>query len=159
MNLSSPTSRSIPPLQSYMHPTVVSSTSHHSSILQSAYSGSTPNKYEINGSNSNHHHHHHHPHQHHLNNSSSSVGSGGYNLHSSSNNNSPQSSYANSSVKSETTSSSQHNYDYMNNCLQNSYFGSTFPSLPPNTAHVTSDLAGYHHQHNVIQAAKLMATS
>jgi hypothetical protein len=48
------------------------------------------------------------------------------------------------------------NYDYMSNCIQNSYFGGTF--LPNSSAH-HSDLSGYHHQHNVIQAAKLMATS
>jgi hypothetical protein len=49
------------------------------------------------------------------------------------------------------------NYDYMSNCIQNGYFGGTF-GLPNGTAH-HSDLSGYHHQHNVIQAAKLMATS
>ncbi|KAG5680914.1 hypothetical protein PVAND_010392 [Polypedilum vanderplanki] len=49
------------------------------------------------------------------------------------------------------------NYDYMSNCIQNGYFGGTF-GLPNGTAHHT-DLSGYHHQHNVIQAAKLMATS
>lgn len=67
-----------------------------------------------------------------------------------------QSAYCNS-VKSETNSS---NYDYMNSCIQSSYFGGSFSSLgAPASAHVSSDLAGYHHQHNVIQAAKLMASS
>ncbi|XP_058449477.1 GATA-binding factor A isoform X2 [Malaya genurostris] len=72
--------------------------------------------------------------------------------------------------------------DYMNNCLQSGYFGGTFGSLhSPHSAAVggavngalshghhhhhhhhhstAADLAGYHHQHNVIQAAKLMASS
>lgn len=53
------------------------------------------------------------------------------------------------------------NYDYMNSCLQNSYFGGTFSPLgaTSNAHHMGTDLSGYHHQHNVIQAAKLMATS
>lgn len=42
--------------------------------------------------------------------------------------------------------------DYMNNCIQSGYFGGSFHGSGP-------DLSGYHHQHNVIQAAKLMATS
>lgn len=46
------------------------------------------------------------------------------------------------------------NYDYMSNCIQNGYFGGSFHGSGPH-----SDLSGYHHQHNVIQAAKLMATS
>lgn len=58
-------------------------------------------------------------------------------------------------VKSESTPS----YDYMNNCLQSGYFGGTFSALNPGSAHAPTDLAGYHHQHNVIQAAKLMASS
>jgi hypothetical protein len=49
------------------------------------------------------------------------------------------------------------NYDYMSNCIQNGYFGGTF-GLANGSAH-HGDLSGYHHQHNVIQAAKLMATS
>jgi hypothetical protein len=48
------------------------------------------------------------------------------------------------------------NYDYMSNCIQNGYFGLT-NSINSTPHH--SDLSGYHHQHNVIQAAKLMATS
>lgn len=60
-------------------------------------------------------------------------------------------------IKSETNHT---NYDYMNNCLQNSYFGSTFGSLAASAGtHTPTDLAGYHHQHNVIQSAKLMASS
>lgn len=92
-----------------------------------------------------HHHHHHHSPSltHQVATSASSGGSlGGY------------------SVKSETNST---NYDYVNNC----YFGSSFGALSGSPAtsagmHGTtaSDMAGvYHHQHNVIQAAKLMATS
>lgn len=64
------------------------------------------------------------------------------------------------SVKSEANASS---FDYMNNCLQNGYFNGSFGALsgtaPTTTSHSVADLAGYHHQHNVIQAAKLMATS
>lgn len=63
-------------------------------------------------------------------------------------------------VKSETNAA---NYDYMNSCLQSGYFNSSFGSLGGTasaaTTHSVADLAGYHHQHNVIQAAKLMATS
>jgi GATA-binding protein 4 len=46
------------------------------------------------------------------------------------------------------------NYDYMSNCIQNGYFAGSFHGSTPH-----ADLSGYHHQHNVIQAAKLMATS
>ncbi|XP_013098264.1 GATA-binding factor A isoform X3 [Stomoxys calcitrans] len=92
-----------------------------------------------------HHHHHHSPSSlsHQVGTSASSGGSlGGY------------------SVKSETNAT---NYDYVNNC----YFGSSFGALsgsPATSAGMhgatASDMAGvYHHQHNVIQAAKLMATS
>ncbi|XP_058974157.1 GATA-binding factor A isoform X2 [Musca domestica] len=91
-----------------------------------------------------HHHHHHSPSlSHQVATSPSSGGSlGGY------------------SVKSENNST---NYDYVNNC----YFGSSFGALsgsPASSAGMhgatASDMAGvYHHQHNVIQAAKLMATS
>lgn len=58
-------------------------------------------------------------------------------------------------VKSESYSS---NYDYMNNC----YFGGNFGALSVAAASAGTgapELAGYHHQHNVIQAAKLMASS
>lgn len=73
-------------------------------------------------------------------------------------------------VKSETPTSSAPNYDYMSSQC---YFGGS--SVPVSSAasgfagssagvipspHATGgDLAGYHHQHNVIQAAKLMASS
>lgn len=62
-------------------------------------------------------------------------------------------------VKSESSTPSS--YDYMNNCLQSGYFGGTFSALANHSAggHTPTDLAGYHHQHNVIQAAKLMASS
>ncbi|XP_055699267.1 GATA-binding factor A [Phlebotomus papatasi] len=61
-------------------------------------------------------------------------------------------------VKTETPPM---NYDYMNNCIQSGYFGGSFGAhLPsPQATHGTTELAGYHHQHNVIQAAKLMASS
>ncbi|XP_064554752.1 GATA-binding factor A isoform X1 [Drosophila montana] len=60
-------------------------------------------------------------------------------------------------VKTEATAT---NYDYVNNC----YFGASFGALGGAASSAmaggaTGDLAGYHHQHNVIQAAKLMATS
>lgn len=72
-------------------------------------------------------------------------------------------------VKSETPGGATPNYDYMGQC----YFGggsvpassSAGPAFGGNStgaiasAHVSGDLAGYHHQHNVIQAAKLMASS
>lgn len=91
-----------------------------------------------------HHHHHHSPSlSQHVPTSASSGGSlGGY------------------SVKSESNAT---NYDYVNNC----YFGSSFGALSGSSGSssgmhgaTASDMAGvYHHQHNVIQAAKLMATS
>ncbi|XP_053965919.1 GATA-binding factor A isoform X2 [Anastrepha ludens] len=82
------------------------------------------------------------------------------------------------SVKSEANAT---NYDYVSNC----YFSGSFPPLSASSAAAAtggsmgmgmgvgvgmgvgmhgmhgsaSELAGYHHQHNVIQAAKLMATS
>ncbi|XP_062554216.1 GATA-binding factor A isoform X3 [Armigeres subalbatus] len=87
-------------------------------------------------------------------------------------------------ASSTPTSVASNGYgDYMNNCLQSGYFGGTFGSLHshhsphstgmggtvngalPHTHHhhhhhsTAADLAGYHHQHNVIQAAKLMASS
>lgn len=74
------------------------------------------------------------------------------------NNLQPQLTYGN--VKSESNANT---YDYMNSCLQNGYFNGSFGALGGSavtqTPHTVSDLAGYHHQHNVIQAAKLMATS
>lgn len=74
------------------------------------------------------------------------------------NNLQPQLSYGN--VKSESNANT---YDYMNSCLQNGYFNGSFGALGgggvAQAPHAVSDLAGYHHQHNVIQAAKLMATS
>lgn len=98
----------------------------------------------------------------HLHSTPSSLSSGG-----TGNNNANNNSYMHlpnqlaqttyGSVKSESNAS---NYDYMNSCIQNGYFGSSFGSLGTPTAHVTTDLAGYHHQHhNVIQATKLMASS
>ncbi|XP_037946297.1 GATA-binding factor A isoform X2 [Teleopsis dalmanni] len=94
-----------------------------------------------------HHHHHHHAAaavaHHHSSalgqHSTASSGNSGY------------------GVKTEANST---NYDYVNNC----YFGTSFGALSgsSNSAGIhsaASELAGYHHQHNVIQAAKLMATS
>lgn len=61
-----------------------------------------------------------------------------------------------SNVKSESNTGS--NFDYMNSCLQNGYFNSSYGAITSSTAsasHPVSDLSSYHH----IQAAKLMATS
>ena len=90
------------------------------------------------------------------------ISSSQSNLHSSylHNNSLTGSSYG--AIKSESnipgitnpTSMISGNYDYMSNCIQNGYFGGSFHG---SASH--SDLSGYHHQHNVIQAAKLMATS
>ncbi|XP_030376608.1 GATA-binding factor A isoform X1 [Scaptodrosophila lebanonensis] len=58
-------------------------------------------------------------------------------------------------VKTESNTS---NYDYVNNC----YFGASLGTLGSVSTALgggSAELAGYHHQHNVIQAAKLMATS
>lgn len=60
-----------------------------------------------------------------------------------------------SNVKSESNGS---NFDYMNSCLQNGYFNSSYGGITSSSAsstHPVSDLSSYHH----IQAAKLMATS
>lgn len=59
-------------------------------------------------------------------------------------------------VKSESNAGS--NFDYMNSCLQNGYFNSSYGAITSSSAsatHPVSDLSSYHH----IQAAKLMATS
>ncbi len=135
MHLSSPVSRSHP-IQSYIHPSSsasISSHTHPNNTPLTYTSGLNPStKYDLS---------HNSPHIH-------STGASTY-LHP---NNLSQSSYGNN-VKSE----SNPNYpDYMNNCIQSGYFGSSFT---PTSVHAASDLAGYHHQHNVIQAAKLMATS
>lgn len=61
-----------------------------------------------------------------------------------------------SNVKSESNAGT--NFDYMNSCLQNGYFNSSYGAITSSTAsatHPVSDLSSYHH----IQAAKLMATS
>lgn len=68
-----------------------------------------------------------------------------------------QSQLSYSNVKSESNVTS--NYDYMNSCLQNGYFNSSYGTAisgsPATASHPVSDLTSYHH----IQAAKLMATS
>lgn len=116
-----------------------------SSAMTPSYTSSmnTPTKYDfsVNG-----------PHLH-STPSSLSTGTGNSYMHS---NQLAQTTYGN--VKSESNASS--NYEYMNSCIQSGYFGGSFGSLgTPAGAHVATDLAGYHHQHNVIQAAKLMASS
>lgn len=134
MHLSSPVSRSHP-IQSYIHPSSSASISSHThpnnAPLTYAAGLNSTSKYDLS---------HNSPHIH---STASSY------LHP---NNLSQPSYGNN-VKSETNST---NYDYMNNCIQSGYFGSSFT---PASVHTASDLAGYHHQHNVIQAAKLMASS
>lgn len=134
MHLASPVSRSHP-IQSYIHPSSSASISSHT------HPNNTPLTYTAGlNSSAKYDLSHNSPHIH---STASSY------LHP---NNLSQSSYGNN-VKSESNSS---NYDYMNNCIQSGYFGSSFP---PTSVHTASDLAGYHHQHNVIQAAKLMASS
>lgn len=90
---------------------------------------------------------------------SSLIASSQGNLHNSylHNNSLTNSSYG--AIKSESnipgiTNPISGNYDYMSNCIQSGYFGGSFHGNGPH-----ADLSGYHHQHNVIQAAKLMATS
>lgn len=58
-------------------------------------------------------------------------------------------------VKSESNAGT--NFDYMNSCLQNGYFNSSYGAITSSATatHPVSDLSSYHH----IQAAKLMATS
>lgn len=135
MHLPSPVSRSHP-IQSYMHSSSsasISSHTHPNNTPLTYTAGLNPTaKYDLSSHNS--------PHIH-------STAASTY-LHP---NNLSQSSYGNN-VKSESNS----NYDYMNNCIQGGYFGSSFT---PASVHPASELAGYHHQHNVIQAAKLMASS
>lgn len=137
MHLPSPVSRSHP-IQSYLHPSSSASISSHTHLNNTPLTYSSglnaSSKYDLS---------HNAPHIH--------SSSGSY-LHP---NSLSQSTYGNN-VKSENSA----NYDYMNNCIQSGYFGSSFTSLgTPTSAHTASDLAGYHHQHNVIQAAKLMASS
>lgn len=74
-------------------------------------------------------------------------------------------------VKSETQTPSTSNYDYMSQCYfgggsvpavssaaPSAGFSNSISSSAVASPHAT-DLVGYHHQHNVIQAAKLMASS
>uniref|UniRef100_A0A0K8U9X4 GATA-binding factor A n=1 Tax=Bactrocera latifrons TaxID=174628 RepID=A0A0K8U9X4_BACLA len=134
-----------------------------------------------------HHHHHHHPtasaahhaasHHAGTHHSAAALGQHSGSSHiSSADGNTAVGGY---SVKSEANAS---NYDYVSNC----YFGGSFPPLSASSAASaagggmsmgmgmgvgmgvgmhgmhgsTGELASYHHhQHNVIQAAKLMATS
>lgn len=87
------------------------------------------------------------------------ISSAQNNLHSSYLHNNSLTSSSYGGIKSESnipgiTNPINGSYDYMSNCIQNGYFGGSFHGSGPHT-----DLSGYHHQHNVIQAAKLMATS
>lgn len=121
------------------------------------------------------HHHHHHHHQHHAAaamqaahhamshqglSQHNASGNGNNSQNSSTGTNISNSSAGGYGVKSELNANST-NYDYVNNC----YFGASFGALGAASATAggihgsATELAGYHHQHNVIQAAKLMATS
>lgn len=172
-----PTSTKAPSSISKMHLTAPSPRSHPINALQSSYSNqsanmhsmahqpnamtaynsSTPSKYDMAlGSSPSSTSSSIHPH-------SANGGSYGHPHHAAitSSHHPPQSGFGGggggNNVKSENNMA---NYDYMNSCLQSGYFGSSFSSLgTPPGVHVASDIAGYHHQHNVIQAAKLMATS
>lgn len=169
-----PTSRNHSSLHSYGHPISTSSsssvTSNHigSSISYSSGLPSTPPKYDfsqnigllhntpVSGSSSSA-----------ANGNNGSVtsanntGSGNTNSNNNNNNNSTYMHSNNLQQSPYTNVKSEANYDYMNGCLQSGYFGSSFSSLgaPASGTHTATDLAGYHHQHNVIQAAKLMASS
>lgn len=144
--LSSPSARSHSHLSSHLHhsynlPTSLSSTpASHLSHSTTTSQHSTPTKYDLSSQ---------------IHTSSSSG------THTSNSSASHNSSYLHNSNNSFGTVKSESpvvppNYDYMNNC----YFGSTFGPLSASAHHHSAaDLAGYHHQHNVIQAAKLMASS
>lgn len=131
---------------------------------------------------SHHHPHGHHPHHHHLTHSNPHSISPSHAIHPTvtstahlhhspalSNHLSPangsgSSSGFNYSVKSENHNT---NYDYVNNC----YFGGSFsglnsaPAITPTAVTAlpngtAGDMASvYHHQHNPVQSAKLMASS
>lgn len=128
---------------------------HHQQHLSGLQHSNSPSTSSSNGSVYLNHHHHHH-HQHHNSNTGGSGGGGGG---SGGNNGGSGNSYG---VKAESPVVPP-NYDYMNNCIQSGYFGGTFGPLAAAShaaaAHSSAELGGYHHQHNVIQAAKLMASS
>lgn len=147
--LSSPLSNMQP--SKYEQSTPVSSSA--SSVITSA---------SQNQNNNNNNNNHHHP-----STVSSSVTSHSHlytsplmsqsNSHSYLHNNSLSSAYSN--VKSESSIpgiTQAGNYDYMNNPIQNGYFTGSFGLSNSNGSQMD---IGFHHQHNVIQAAKLMASS
>lgn len=152
MLLTPPSSRPHSHHQTYSHSSASASMSHshhHSTPLSYSSNSSlmnTPSKYDLS---------HGSPHIHSASTAAAAVAASNGYLHP---NSMSQSMYGNS-VKTESSA----NYDYMNNCIQNGYFGSSFGSSVTGGhgggVGVSSDLAGYHHQHNVIQAAKLMASS
>lgn len=166
-----PTSRNHSSLHSYGHsiptPSSTSIASNHigSSISYSSGLTSTPPKYDfpqsigllhstpVSGSSSG------------VGNSiSTSSANNTSSANTNSNNNNNNSTYLHSNNLQQspyTNVKSEANYDYMSGCLQSGYFGGSFSSLgaPASGTHAATDLAGYHHQHNVIQAAKLMASS
>ncbi|XP_063708961.1 GATA-binding factor A [Culicoides brevitarsis] len=157
--LSSPNGRSHSHLTSHLHHgyNLPTSLSQHSTASQH----STPNKYDLSSSSVTPST----PHSIHTPTStiSSSSGTSSSAGHHNTSNNSSYLHNNNSfgTVKSESPVMPAPNYDYMNNCLQSGYFGSTFGHALGATPHhhPAAELAGYHHQHNVIQAAKLMASS
>lgn len=158
----------IPSPRSHLQSYASLCTTGHSTSLTYTPSLNAPSKYDLSSSTSSANHTNHntsHHHIHHTNSSTPTGAGAGYHHHHHHHSNSlptHQSNYGNGGIKSEGVAS---NYDYMNNCLQSGYFGSSFGSLGATaavaSAHVAaaSELAGYHHQHNVIQAAKLMASS
>uniref|UniRef100_A0A336MKD7 CSON002982 protein n=1 Tax=Culicoides sonorensis TaxID=179676 RepID=A0A336MKD7_CULSO len=159
--LSSPSSRAHSHLTSHLHhgynlPTSLSSSvASHFSHSTPTSQHSTPNKYDLSSLSSQIHSSsgsatHHTP----------TITSSHHNNSSSNNSSYMHNNNTFGTVKSESPVMPP-NYDYMNNLnIQSGYFGSTFGHTLGATAHhPAADLAGYHHQHNVIQAAKLMASS
>ncbi|XP_020818408.1 GATA-binding factor A isoform X1 [Drosophila serrata] len=123
-----------------------SSTGGGSASAYTSHSAETPTL--SNGTPSPHYQHHHHlggSHGHHV------TAAAHHHLHAA----------AAAAAYGVKTEASATNYDYVNNC----YFGGSFGALGGAASSAAmaggaaSELAGYHHQHNVIQAAKLMATS
>lgn len=126
-------------------PTTNSSTAHTNASTNHSLIGQTviPSKYDFGHNTSNALHNSQTP---------SNLTSNTNYIHSTNN---LQTSLSYGNVKSESNST---NFDYMNSCLQNGYFNSSYGAITsPSTSatHPVSDLSSYHH----IQAAKLMATS
>lgn len=159
--LSSPSGRSHSHLTSHLHhgynlPTSLSSSvASHLSHSTASSQHSTPNKYDLSSHSTQIHASSSATATHHT----STISSSQHNNIPSNNSSYLHNNNAFGTVKSESPVMPP-NYDYMNNCIQSGYFGSTFGhTLGATPHHPAAELAGYHHQHNVIQAAKLMASS